>query len=102
MPPDRIWQEHEGRLTPVWDGTAVEHDNKIINAHLRCRRPLLWALLGVALVGLTTWLTGISVWGASMASDLKVNENQHKQLDATLQEMRQDLKELLKRTAGGP
>lgn len=105
MAPDRVWQEHDGKLSPLSETQAEEFemvprpDNH--SSHPVCRRPMLWKLVAYVLALLGAGILALAVWGATIVADQRVNDAKHQQLDGTLMEMRGDIKELLRRTSSG-
>ena len=76
-----------GRLQPVMHG--------------KCRRPILWVLVGVALAALGSgWLYNArSV--ADISGDIKVLRSEGAERSKDIDEIKADVKELLRRTASG-
>jgi len=102
--PDKVWLEHDGKLAPRGELSAEMFDltpARDLQAHIKCARPLLWRLLAYVLVLLGAGILGLAVWGSSIVARQSVNDEQHRALEGTMQEMRGDIKELLRRTAGG-
>ena len=80
----------------------------VLVEHLKCRRPLLWMLVAAALAALGSgWLYNARSI-ADFSGDLKVlrSEGQQRSQESArqeraLEEVKQDVKELLRRTAAG-
>lgn len=64
----------------------------------RCNLWWLWGLLGGVILIAGTWLVGLSVRGAELGSELRVNAEKHQRLEMDLLEIKTDVKELLRRS----
>lgn len=77
------------------------HGNLQEVVHGHCRRPILWVLVGVALAALGSgWLYNARAI-AETSGDIKVLRSEGAGQAKVIDEIKSDVKELLRRTSGG-
>jgi len=84
------------------DHLGAKKDSQVILVeHLKCRRPILWLLVGAALAALGSgWLYNARTIAES-SGDIKVMRSEGNERTRDIEEIKADVKELLRRTAGG-